>query len=142
MMACYVVFNSFGTFLNRFDYILLLYILTIPKIDEDTALKYAFVFGIFYDLNFQIFIGLGVLLFQFFNFVKIYAYQMIDLTKLYSQFLYAIAVIILYSLLTMQFAGYPAYNFWNNLVYYTLINIFGISVMLLFIGGKRAFSPS
>jgi cell shape-determining protein MreD len=142
LMACYVIFNAYGGFLNKFDYILLLYVLTIPKIDENTALKYAFVFGIFYDLNFQIFIGLGVLMFQLFNLIKIYAYQMIDITKLYSQFLYIIFVIALYSLLTMKFLGYPAYNFWVNLAYFTIINTLGVAILGLFIGGRRVLSPS
>jgi cell shape-determining protein MreD len=142
LMLCYVIFNAFGGFLNKFDYVIILYIFILPKITEETALKYALVFGIFYDLNYQIFIGLGILLFQLLNLLKIYAYQMVDMAKAYSRFLYSIGIVALYLLLTVKFSGYPPETYWHSFAYFALLNLSAGTIISAFIGGARVLSPS
>ncbi|MDR2883676.1 MAG: hypothetical protein LBV09_01030 [Deferribacteraceae bacterium] len=142
LIFCYVIFNAFGGFLNKFDYIIILYIFMLPKIQDDTALKYAIVFGLFYDLNYQIFIGLGVLLFQLLNLIKVYAYQMVDMSKVYSRYIYAVISVMLYLLLTVQFSGYPPESYWYSFVYFAIFNIAAVSILTAIIGGARVLSPS
>ncbi len=142
LALCYIFANAAGSPFNRFDYIIVLYIFCIPKIDDDTALQYATLFGIFYDLNHQIFIGLGILLFQLLNVIKIYAYLMIDMSKPYSRLLFAVGVLIVYLLLTLQFFGYPASTYWQSFAHYFIADIIALAIIIVFIGGKRAFSRS
>ena len=141
-IICYIFFNAAGNPFNRFDYIIILYILCLKQIDENTALQYALLFGIFYDLNYHIFIGLGVLLFQMLNIIKIYAYLMIDMSKLYSRQLFIVGILALYLLLTLKFFGYPPLTYWNRFLYYICINLSGILVIMLFRGIKYVISNS
>ena len=141
-VICYVFTNAFGNPLSRFDYIIILYILCLNEINEDTALQYAVLFGIFYDLNYQIFIGLGVLLFQILNVIKIYAYLMIDLSKLYSRQLFIMVILSMYLLLTLKFFGYPTFIYWQSFAYHFLINLFAIAILMFFRGSRYVVSNS
>ena len=140
LIICYIFANAAGNPLNRFDYIIILYILCLKKINEDTALQYAIIFGVFYDLNYQIFIGLGVLLFQALNVAKIYFYLLLDISKLYSRQLFVVGALSLYLLLTLKFFGYPSFTYWQSFAYYFFINILGVSAIMVLKGIKDVVS--
>ena len=140
LCLCYIMANAFA--IDRFDYIIVLYILCIQDIHEETALKYAFTFGLFYDLNYQIFLGLGVLIFQGMNLFKVYIFQLVDMTKAYSRFLYAVGIVLLYVLLTVKFSGYPGDTYWVSVAYYFVMNVAAAGIArfaLLLAGGRNAF---
>ncbi len=135
LCLCYVVANAFS--IDRFDYILVLYVLTQPYINEDTALKYAIVFGIFYDLNSQIFFGLGILTFMGLNVLKIYIFQLIDMSKPHYRLLYSAGLIMLYVILTLKYYGFPSATYWVSVAYYTVMNIMAVSVCWLILAVVR-----
>jgi hypothetical protein len=141
LCLCYVITNAFA--IDRFDYIIILYIFFLNDINEDTVLKYAITFGLFYDLNYQIFLGLGILLFQGLNLLKIYIFQLVDMSKGYSRFFNAAGVILLYVLLTVKFSGYPADTYWLSSAYHFATNAIAAAIFMivfLFItGGRHAF---
>jgi hypothetical protein len=136
LALCYIFSNAAGNPLNRFDYVILFYILCLKNINEDTALQYAVLFGIFYDLNYQIFIGMGILIFQMLNVIKIYTYLMINMSKLYSRILFVMVGVSIYLLLTLKFCGYPSFTYWQSFAYFFLVNISAIAVISIFKGGK------
>ena len=141
-VICYIITNAVGNPLNRFDYVILLYILCLKYIDEDNALQYAILFGIFYDLNYQIFVGLGILLFQVLNVIKIYAHFMVDISKLYSRLLFVIVILSLYLLLTLKFFGYPSFIYWQAFGYFFLINLSALAIIMVLKVGSYVVSQS
>lgn len=142
LILFYIVSNAAGSPFNKFDYIIVLYILTLPKVDEDTALQYSILFGIFYDLNFQIFLGLGILLFQLLCFLKVQFYQRFDMSKMQSQIGFAVGLILLYIMLTLKFYGYASSVYWHSVLYFFINNLIALVIISLILGGKRALSYS
>jgi hypothetical protein len=134
MSLCYILTNAFA--LDSFDYIIVLYLLHIRFITEENAIALAFTFGIFYDLVFPIFLGTGVLLFMIINLLKIYIFQLVDMSKLHSHFIFAVAVLAGYILITLKLFNFPNTTFFMSFAYYFAVN-FGISLVVIIIFGRR-----
>ncbi|MDR2104741.1 MAG: hypothetical protein LBP51_03190 [Deferribacteraceae bacterium] len=134
MSLCYILTQAFA--LDSFDYIIVLYLLHIRLVSEENSIPIAFTFGLFYDLAFPIFLGAGVLLFMGLNFLKIYIFQLFDMSKLYSHFIFAIGVLAAYLLVTLRLFNFPQASFLMGFAYYFTIN-FAVSLVVLLIFGRR-----
>ncbi|MDR2401177.1 MAG: hypothetical protein LBD73_05955 [Deferribacteraceae bacterium] len=134
MALSYILTQAFA--LDSFDYIIVLYILHIRIISEDNAIPFAFTFGLFYDLVYPIYLGAGVLLFMVLNLFKIYVFQLVDMSKLYSHFIFAIGVLAGYLLVTLKLFGFPQMTILMSFAYYFTVN-FAVSIVVLLIFGRR-----
>lgn len=134
----YIFTHAFSFPLSDCDYIIAVYICTLHKIHEN-ALQYGILFGLAYDLNYQIYLGAGVILFMLLNFIKVQVFQMIDMSKIYSRFIFKSIYLIVYTFLTLRFFGWPSVSMAQSLVYFTLTSTAAVLVISLFTGGARAF---
>ena len=136
LIFCYILFNAFGSPLDRFDYILIIYILTLSRINEENALSHALLFGLAYDFTYTIFMGLGILLFQLLNLFKIYMKNMVDMTKFIFHIAVSLAIMLLYLMLTLKFCGYPSDIYWASLLMHIKYNLAAIFILTLISGGR------
>ncbi len=70
LSLCYVV--SYTTFasISRVNYIMVLYLFYMDKINEDTIVQYSLIFGLFYDFLIDSMIGINILFFVFLSLIK------------------------------------------------------------------------
>ena len=70
LSLCYVV--SYTTFasISRVNYIMILYLFYMDRINEDTIVQFSIIFGIFYDFLIDSMIGINVLFFIFLSLIK------------------------------------------------------------------------
>lgn len=138
LAACYVFVHSFNFPFDYFDYIIVVYILVLRRVDESNALKYAVLFGLFYDLSYHIYLGLGVLLFMLLNFIKVQANNMMDLNKINYRVLFPLFMLLLYLLLTLLFHGYAGYVYWRAFAAYLAADLVALVLLGVLVGGRRA----
>ena len=138
LALCYVLTNAFNFPLSYFDYIIVIYILLLGRIDESNALGYALLFGLTYDLTYHIYLGLGVLLFMLLNFLKVQVNNMVDLGKINYRLLFPLFMLVLYLLLTLLFYGYKGIVYWQSFLIYLLTDLIALLVLGLVMGGRRA----
>jgi hypothetical protein len=134
MSLSYILTNAFA--LDSFDYIIVLYLLFVRVVSEESAIPLAFTFGLFYDLVHPLFLGVGVLLFMTLNLLKIYTFQLVDMSKLYSHFIFAVAILAFYLLITLKIFNFPQATFFMSFAYYFTVN-FVISLVVILIFGRR-----
>jgi hypothetical protein len=83
-----------------------------------------------------LFLGVGVLLFMTLNLLKIYTFQLVDMSKLYSHFIFAVAILAFYLITTLKLFHFPQTTFFMSFAYYFTVN-FIISLVVILIFGRR-----
>jgi hypothetical protein len=140
MSLCYILTSALA--LDSFDYILVLYLLHMSFISEDTAIPLAFTFGLYYDLVYPMYLGTGVLLFQVLNLLKIYAFQLFDMSKLYSRLIFTIGILAGYLLFTLKLFNFPSSTFLVSFAYYFIMNFAVSAAVFLLFGRRYVFSAA
>jgi hypothetical protein len=135
---CYILQNAFS--FDRFDFILILYVLHLDFINEDNALNTALTFGLFYDLNYKFYLGFGVLLFLVLNFIKFVGTQFFDSNTFFPKLFLSVTVMVFYILSTLLAAGFPFVSYWQSFAYYFLVNFIALFIIWILLGGKYAIS--
>jgi cell shape-determining protein MreD len=142
LLLCHIFVNAFGWPSDRFDYVLILYVFYLSHIDEKTALGYALVFGIAYDISYPVFLGLGVLFFQVLNFMKIKAAMLFDANKAVFGLGFTVFIVIFYFAITLKFHNYEGVDFWMSLLRYLKYNVIALVLLWVIFGGSRGLSHS
>jgi hypothetical protein len=138
---CYIVQNAFSV--DRFDFIIILYVLHLEFVNENDAINTAFTFGLFYDLEYQFCLGFGVLLFLLLNFIKIGGSQFFDSNSFFPKLFLSVAVMIVYILSTLLVAGFPFASYWQSFAYYFMVNFIAVFIVWIFqilFGSRYAIS--
>lgn len=106
LVFSYVFTNIFISEFSGIDYIVILFALFIPLINEDTAIIYSLIFGFFYDYISDSYIGTGILLFLFLSYLKIVSSFFFELSSIFSNLLLSLVVIAIYVIFNIFYFDY------------------------------------
>lgn len=117
--------------LSNFDYIIVYYMLLLPNVRLMRFLGYSFLFGLTYDLQYHVLLGVGVLMFLGLSVIKIVAYQAFDMTKVYTDMLFRAGLLLAYTCISMLFFGYSGDDYWATVLHYFALNLAAFAAVLV-----------
>ena len=102
----YILTNSFGWYFAAFDFVVIVYIFFVRKVNERNFMQLGLIFGLFADFIRSGVFGPNVLLFMLFGLMKMRSDILFDMDKRSSRFLFYLAVVLAYVLFNTWLEGY------------------------------------
>lgn len=122
-------------FFLYFDFILILFILTMDFGNEDNFILLSIIFGFFADFTRDAFYGPGVILFMLFYLVRFRTDVIMDMTKVYYRLLMFSSVSFIYCMFNLLITEYSFETALPIAVLRTIINVSLVFVIHYFFKG-------
>lgn len=139
-MFFYVFTHIFFSEFSGIDYIIIIYAIMLPLVNDDTAIIYSVIFGLFFDYITDSFIGSGVILFLFFSYLKISSSFFFELTSPLSKILFSFIIILIYVIFNIFYFGYNINTYFFDGILDVISNIFVYLLVFLILELRSAFS--
>ena len=128
LILCYVLSHTTFYFLSNVNFSIIIYMLIISKISEETYLPYSIIFGLYSDYSAGSYIGLNVLFFLFMSLIKMFTEYKFDLKTSFSLIIFNIFAILSYNIFFSIILGY---NIILSSIYILKISIIDFIIYLI-----------
>ena len=128
LILCYVLSHTTFHFLSNVNFSIIIYMLIISKISEETYLPYSIIFGLYSDYSVGSYIGLNVLFFLFMSLIKMFTEYKFDLKTSFSLIIFSIFAILSYNIFFSIILGY---NIILSSIYILKISIIDFIIYLI-----------
>lgn len=128
LILCYVLSHTTFYFLSNVNFSIIIYMLIISKISEETYLPYSIIFGLYSDYSAGSYIGLNVLFFLFMSLIKMFTEYKFDLKTSFSLIIFSIFAILSYNIFFSIILGY---NIILSSIYILKISIIDFIIYLI-----------
>lgn len=128
LILCYVLSHTTFHFLSNVNFAIIIYMLIISKISEETYLPYSIIFGLYSDYSAGSYIGLNVLFFLFMSLIKMFTEYKFDLKTSFSLIIFSIFAILSYNIFFSIILGY---NIILSSIYILKISIIDFIIYLI-----------
>lgn len=128
LILCYVLSHTTFYFLSNVNFSIIIYMLIISKISEETYLPYSIIFGLYSDYSAGSYIGLNVLFFLFMSLIKMFTEYKFDLKTSFSLIIFNIFAILSYNIFFSIILGY---NIILSSIYILKITIIDFIIYLI-----------
>lgn len=143
MLFLHIITLSVGGLLAYFDFIIIIFILTMDSVDEDNYIWMALLFGFFTDFVRGGFYGPGVALFMFFYLTRFRTDVIMDMSKVHYKVLLFGGMSYIYCFYNLMITEYPMESALNIAAVRTVINVIIVFAILTFFKGfSRAVKNS
>lgn len=140
MLFLHIITVAVSGVLAYFDFIVILFILTMDSADEENYIWMAVLFGFFSDFTRDGFFGPGVALFLIFYLARFRTDVIMDMTKVHYRFLLYGGMSFLYCMYNLLITEYPLESAVSIAVMRTAFNLLIVFVIITFFKGySRAF---
>jgi hypothetical protein len=123
LILLHIITVAVNGVLTRFDYIIILFILTLECADEDNFIWLALIFGFFADFARDGFYGPGVALFMVFYMLRFRSDVMMDMTKMHYRLLMFSSMSFIYCMFSLYMTDYMFAPALTIAFYRTLVNV-------------------
>lgn len=128
LILCYVLSHTTFHFLSNVNFSIIIYMLIISTISEETYLPYSIIFGLYSDYSAGSYIGLNVLFFLFMSLIKMFTEYKFDLKTSFSLIIFSIFAILSYNIFFSIILGY---NIILSSIYILKISIIDFIIYLI-----------
>lgn len=128
LILCYVLSHTTFHFLSNVNFSIIIYMLIISKISEETYLPYSIIFGLYSDYSAGSYIGLNVLFFLFMSLIKMFTEYKFDLKTSFSLIIFSFFAILSYNIFFSIILGY---NIILSSIYILKISIIDFIIYLI-----------
>lgn len=107
---CYIITHLGFTFLSGINYIIILFVILAPGIDDDNLIGYSIAFGLctdfIYDMNY---IGVGILFFIVVSLIKIFSETTFDVRNNMTVNVFSFFTIVIFNIYIAMMLGYNVF---------------------------------
>lgn len=113
LFVAYVLNHTPFHFGWKIDLIIVIFLIYLPKINNDNIVYYALIFGFFNDYIINSYIGLSVILFIVLAAVNITIFEMFSINNVASKLLQALFILLLFNIFNLIYFGYNVKDFFS-----------------------------
>jgi cell shape-determining protein MreD len=126
LILSHIITSVQGGILTSFDYLIIIYIIVLEKINEDNLIFYSLIFGLFADFVRDGFYGPGIIMFAIFALLRFKADIVMDTTKLSSKAILYFVISFIYCFFSLLITGY-----WGEVLFTTAFvrSFFNIAIL-------------
>jgi len=137
MLFLHVITLNFAGFVSYFDYIIIIFLLTMDAGNEDNYIWLSLLFGFFTDFTRDGFFGPGVILFLIVFLVRFRTDVIMDMTKVHYRVLLYAGVSLFYCFYNLIITDYEIYTALQIASVRTFLNLSAVFLVLSFFKGVR-----
>lgn len=113
LFIAYVLNHTPFHFSWKIDLIIVIFLLYLPKINNDTIVYYSLIFGFLNDYILNSYIGLSVILFIVLSAIHITMFDMFSINNVASRLLQALFILLLFNVFNLIYFGYEVKDFFS-----------------------------
>lgn len=136
----YILTHTPFRFTGKIGFLIVIFLLYLPKINKDTMFYYSLIFGLFNDYMINSFIGLSVILFIFLSIVWISLSEMFSMSGFISKLSGALFILFLFNIFYMVYFDYYLRDFFDYGLLRIALDYFLYVIIFSMMEFRRAFS--
>lgn len=140
LIIVYILGHTPFRFMGKINFVIVVFLLYLPKINKDTMFYYSVIFGLLNDFMLNSFIGMSVILFMVLCIVWISSCEMFSMSSVISKLSGALFILLLFNVFYMVYLGYDFKDFFDYGLLRIAVDYVLYVIIFSILEFRRAFS--
>lgn len=140
LVVVYILGHTPFLFTGKINFVIIVFLLYLPKINKDTMFYYSVIFGLLNDFMINAFIGMSIILFIVLSIVWISSCEMFSMSSFISKLSGSLFILFLFNVFYMVYFGYGFRDFFDYGLLRIAVDYVLYVIIFSILEFRRAFS--